>query len=88
MLNTLEEELRDDAYRMVEDVKSAAHRAVLAGTYMPLYDLYDPELDGSKAYYTQTCRAFWREHVILEGLEAARKKYLKSTPPLPFARVG
>jgi hypothetical protein len=88
MLLTLEEEIREDAYRMVEEVKAATHRAVLAGTYEPLYNLYDPNLDGSKAYYTQTCRAFWREHVILEGLESARKKYLKSTPPLPFALVG
>lgn len=88
MLGTLEEEIREKAYLMVDEVKSAAHRAVLAGTYTPLYDIYDPELDGSKAYYTQTCRTFWKEHVISDGLEAARKKSLRDTPPLPFARVG
>jgi hypothetical protein len=88
MLNTLEEEIRDHAYRMVEEVKAATHRAVLAGSYMPLYDLYDPVMDGSKAYYTQVCRSFWREHVISDGLDKARKVYLKLAPPLPFARVG
>jgi len=88
MLNTLEEEIRGHAYRMVEEVKAATHRAILAGTYEPLYSLYDPEMDGSKAYYTQVCRAFWSEHVISDGLYTARRKYLKLTPPLPFARVG
>lgn len=88
MLNTLEEEIRDHAYHMVEEVKAAAHRAVLAGNHMPFYDLYDPEMDGSKAYYTQVCRSFWREHVISDGLDKARKVYLKLAPPLPFARAG
>ena len=72
MLFTLPEEVRVEAYKMVETVKSYTDRSILAGTYKPLYDLYNPETEGSKSYFTQVCRNYWRGHVILEGLDTAR----------------
>tara|TARA_R110000782_G_scaffold7567_2_gene25300 strand:+ start:2039 stop:3298 length:1260 start_codon:yes stop_codon:yes gene_type:complete len=76
MLFTLQEEVREEAYRMVDVVKTQTQRALVAGTYKPLYELYDPEIEGSKGYFTQVCRTYWREHVIVEGLDSARRERL------------
>ena len=73
MLFTLPEEIREEAYRMVDDVKAASDRAIRAGTYKPLYDLYTAEMEGSKGYFTQVRRTYWREHVIPNGLDEARR---------------
>ena len=85
MLFTLPEEIREEAYRMVDVVKAKTRAALIDGSYKPLYDLYDPETEGSKGYFTQVCRLYWREHVIPEGLDAARRQLHGRLPPLPFA---
>ena len=88
MLFTLPEEIREEAYRMVDVVKAKTRAALIDGSYKPLYDLYDPETEGSKGYFTQVCRLYWREHVIPEGLDAARRQLHGRLPPLPFAFAG
>lgn len=94
MLFTLQEEVREEAYRMVDVVKTQTLHALVAGTYKPLYELYDPEIEGSKGYFTQVCRTYWREHVIVEGLDSARRERLmlgdqvEQGRPLPFAYAG
>jgi len=88
MLFTLPEEIREEAYRMVDDVKAASDRAIRAGTYQPLYDLFNPDTEGSKGYFTQVCRTYWREHVIPNGLDEARRAVHGRLPPLPFAFAG
>jgi len=74
MLFTLQEEVREEAYRMVDVVKESTDLAIQAGSYKPLYSLYNPETEGSKGYFTQVCRLYWREHVIPNGLDAARRQ--------------
>ena len=88
MLFTLPEEIREEAYRMVDDVKAASDRAIRAGTYQPLYDLFNPDMEGSKGYFTQVCRTYWHEHVIPNGLDEARRAAQGRLPALPFAFAG
>ena len=88
MLFTLQEEVREDAYRMVDVVKESTDLAIQAGSYKPLYSLYDPETEGSKGYFTQVCRTYWREHVIPNGLDDARRQLHGRLPVLPFAFAG
>ena len=88
MLFTLPEEVREEAYRMVDDVKATTDRAIRAGTYKPLYDLYTADMEGSKSYFTQVCRTYWREHVIPDGLDEARRAVQGRRPVLPFAFAG
>ena len=88
MLFTLPEEIREEAYRMVDVVKAKTRVALFAGSYKPLYELYDPETEGSKGYFTQVCRLYWREHVIPEGIDAARRQLHGRLPPLPVAFAG
>jgi len=85
MLFTLQEEVREEAYRMVDVVKTQTQYALAAGTYKPLYELYNPETEGSKGYFTQVCRTYWREHVTAEDSEGPGQGRL---PPLPFAFAG
>ena len=73
MLFTLPEEVREEAYRMVDVVKAKTRAALLEGTYKPLYTLYSEDMEGSKGYFTQVCRTYWREHVIPDGLDEARR---------------
>lgn len=80
MLMTLEEEVREKAYQMVEQVNNASQKAVEERSYKPLYALYDKELDGSNSYYTQVCRSFWKDH--LSCIPNNQKE------PLPFAFAG
>lgn len=88
MLFTLPEEVRDEAYRMVNVVKATTDRAIRAGTYKPLYDLYTAEMEGSKGYFTQVCRTYWREHVIPDGLDKARRAVQGRRSAGPFVFVG
>ena len=88
MLFTLQEEVREEAYRMVDVVKESTDLAIQAGSYKPLYSLYNPETEGSKGYFTQVCRLYWREHVIPNGLDAARRQLHGRLPAMPFALVG
>ena len=88
MLFTLPEEIREEAYRMVDVVKAKTRAALFAGSYKPLYELYDPESEGSKGYFTQVCRTYWREHVIPNGLDEARRAAQGRLPLLPFAFAG
>ena len=88
MLFTLQVEVREDAYRMVDVVKESTDLAIQAGSYKPLYSLYDPETEGSKGYFTQVCRTYWREHVIPNGLDDARRQLHGRLPALPFAFAG
>jgi hypothetical protein len=88
MLFTLQEEVREEAYRMVDVVKESTDLAIQAGSYKPLYSLYNPEMEGSKGYFTQVCRTYWRQHVIPNGLDAARRQLHGRLPVLPFAYAG
>jgi hypothetical protein len=88
MLFTLQEEVREEAYRMVDVVKESTDLAIQAGSYKPLYSLYNPETEGSKGYFTQVCRTYWRQHVIPNGLDAARRQLHGRLPVLPFAYAG
>jgi hypothetical protein len=88
MLITLEEEVRAEAYQMVENVKNATQNAIKAGNYKPLYQLYNSELDGSKEYFTQVCRTYWNQHVVPKGLTKTGRDARGRLPPLPFAFVG
>lgn len=88
MLFTLPEEVREEAYRMVDVVKAKTRAALLEGTYKPLYTLYSEDMEGSKGYFTQVCRTYWREHVIPNGLDEARRAVHGRLPPLPFAFAG
>lgn len=88
MLFTLPEEVREEAYRMVDVVKAKTRAALLEGTYKPLYTLYNEDMEGSKGYFTQVCRTYWREHVIPNGLDEARRAVHGRLPPLPFAFAG
>jgi len=88
MLFTLPEEIREEAYQMVDVVKAKTRAALFAGSYKPLYELHNPETEGSKGYFTQVCRLYWREHVIPNGLDDARRQLHGRLPPLPFAFAG
>ena len=56
MLFTLPEEIREEAYKMVERVKSITS----SSSYKPLYSLYS-EAEGGDAYFKTVCREYWRE---------------------------
>jgi hypothetical protein len=55
MLSTLPEEIREVAYRMVDDVKKKTNRL----GYQSLYTLYN-EKEGGNAYFKTVCREYWR----------------------------
>ena len=73
---------------MVDVVKAKTRAALLEGTYKPLYTLYSEDMEGSKGYFTQVCRTYWREHVIPNGLDEARRAVHGRLPALPFAFAG
>ena len=55
MLMTLPEEVREHAYKMVDDVKAATNPS----SYKSLYDLYNPK-EAGEAYFKTVCREYWR----------------------------
>ena len=60
MLMTLPEEVRDVAYKMVDEVKDRTKRGKMSGGYKVLYGLYN-ENEGGDAYFKTVCRQYWRE---------------------------
>lgn len=60
MLMTLPEEVRDVAYKMVDEVKDRTRRGVFDGGYKVLYGLYN-ENEGGSAYFKTVCREYWRQ---------------------------
>jgi hypothetical protein len=56
MLFTLPEEIREQAYGMVDQVKAVCRDSA---NYKPLYTLYN-ENEGGEPYFRTVCRNFWR----------------------------
>ncbi len=57
MLFTLPEEIREHAYKMVDEVQSLCQNST---SYKPLYGLYS-EREGGESYFRTVCRQFWKE---------------------------
>jgi hypothetical protein len=63
MVNTLQEEVRDVAHIMTDEIMLKVKECVDSGSYLPLYDLHS-SLDGGVNYYKTVCREFYREWII------------------------
>ena len=57
MLFTLPEEIREHAYKMVDEVHAICQSA---SSYKPLYNLHSSN-EGGESYFRTVCRLFWKE---------------------------
>ena len=57
MLFTLPEEIREHAYKMVDEVHTICQNST---SYKPLYNLHS-SAEGGESYFRTVCRKFWKE---------------------------